>query len=73
MKKQPKLTHIQELDARLQELNRKRLQAYRAGVSANIIDQLNRMIDETQLDLYTESELERNRNQAKDDGEDFIV
>jgi hypothetical protein len=74
MSKRPiKKTPIQELDARLQALLSKRIQAYRSGASYQIMEQLDRMISETQLDLYTESELERNRTKKDDDGEQWIV
>lgn len=72
-KKPTKKTYIQELDERLQALLQKRLQAYRAGASYNIIDQIERMISETQLDLYTEVELQRSRENNDDDGERWIV
>lgn len=71
-KKNSKSTPIQELDERMQTLLKKRLQAYQAGVSWNVIEQLDRMIAETELDLYTETELDRNRNKD-DDGEQWIV
>lgn len=71
-KKQTKQTPIQQLDERLQALLKKRLQAYNSGSSYQIIDQIERMIAETQLDLYTETELERNRKKD-DDGEQWVV
>lgn len=73
VKKPVKKTPIQELDDRLQELMKKRLQAYRAGASYSVMAQIDRMIAEAQLELYTESELERHRNKKDDDGEQWIV
>lgn len=74
VKRQAKQTPIQALDERLQLLNKKRLQAYNANVSYEILEQLDRMIAETELDLYTESELQRHRNtKNNDDGEEWIV
>jgi len=65
-------TPVQELDTRLQTLLGKKLLAFRAGASQQILNQLDAMITETQLDLYTENELEQHR--AKDDdGEQWIV
>lgn len=73
-KKQIKKTPIAELDEKLQLLNKKRLQAYSANMSFAIIDQLDRLIEETTLELYTQSELERYRkSKDEDDGESFIV
>lgn len=72
-KKTTKTTPMQELDTRLQTLLKKRLQAYQANASWQIIEQIERMIAETELDLYTETELYRERNKDDDDGEQWIV
>lgn len=73
-KKPQNKTALQELDERLQKLLAQRLKAHRAGASYHIIEQIDRMIQETQLDLYTESELERHRRNSDDqDGEQWIV
>lgn len=72
-KKTTKTTPMQELDTRLQTLLKKRLQAYQANASWQIIEQIERMIAETELDLYTETELYRERNKNDDDGEQWIV
>ena len=71
-KKSAKTTPIQDLDARLQLLLKRRLQAYQSNASWQITEQIERMIAETELDLYTETELERNRNKDND-GEQWIV
>lgn len=74
MKKSQKQTPVQKLDERLRLLNQQRIKAYQAGASGDILTQLERMIAETELDLYTEVELERYRNQRDDkDGEQWIV
>lgn len=73
VKKTQKKTPIQELDERLQLLLKRRLQAYNSGASWPIIEQIERMIEETQLDLYTETELQRHRDSKDDDGEQWIV
>ena len=73
MKKQSRKNKLQELDKRMQELQKRRVQAYMAGMSQSILDQLDRMTDELQIDMYTETELQRFRAQDKGDGEDFIV
>lgn len=73
MKKPQKKTQIQELSDRLQTLMSKRLAAYRAGASYQIMEQIDNMIAETQLDLYTESELQRHRESKDQDGESWVV
>lgn len=73
-KKTQKKTPVQELDERLQTLLQKRLQAYSAGASSPILMQIERLIEETQLELHTERELERYRNSKdNEDGEQWIV
>jgi hypothetical protein len=73
-KKQARKTPIAELDEKLQILNRRRIQAYSSGMSLEIMDQINRLIDETSLELYTQTELERHRKSSDgEDGESFIV
>jgi hypothetical protein len=74
-KKQTKQNPMQELNARLQKLMSQRLKAHGSGASGQIMEQLDRMIAETQLDLHTETELHhhRNRKDSEDDGEQWIV
>jgi hypothetical protein len=50
-----------------------RLKAYRSGASYHVMEQIDNMIAETQLDLYTETELERHRASKDQDGESWIV
>lgn len=74
VKKQAKLTPLQELSSKLSKLMDTRLKAYNSGASGHIIDQIESMIAETQLDIYTESEIEYHRNKKDDDdGEQWIV
>jgi hypothetical protein len=72
-KKQTKQTPVQELQERLGKLMSTQLKAYRSGASGEVQQQIQRMIEETQLDLYTESELDAHRNIQDDDGEQWIV
>tara|TARA_R110000851_G_scaffold154085_1_gene296236 strand:+ start:431 stop:655 length:225 start_codon:yes stop_codon:yes gene_type:complete len=72
-KKQPKQTPIQILDERLKKLMSTRLKAYSSGAGSTVLLQIENMIAETQLDLYTENELDAYRNRTDDDGEQWIV
>lgn len=73
-KKKPKLNPVQEIDAKLQLLLGKRLKAYGGGASGDIMMQIDRMIEELQLDLYNETEMQRHReSKDNDDGEQWIV
>jgi|TARA_R110000851_G_scaffold99038_1_gene213916 hypothetical protein len=72
-KRQPKQTPIQILDERLKQLMSTRLKAHSSGAGESVILQIENMIAETQLDLYTESELDAYRNRKDDDGEQWIV
>ena len=71
-KHKAKTTPIDDLNERLQKLLDRRLKAYNAGMSTTILEQIENLIAETQLDLYTETELENSRK-ADDDGEQWIV
>jgi len=72
-KKQQKQNAIQQLDEKLQKLMDTRLKAYTCNASGPIIEQIENLIAQTQLDLYTETELARHRNSGKEDGEEWIV
>ena len=73
-KKKPKLNPIQEIDAKLQTLMDKRLKAHSGGASGDIMMQIDRMIQELQLELYNETELQRHReSKDNEDGEQWIV
>jgi hypothetical protein len=72
-KKQPKQNPIQILDERLRNLMSTRLKAYSSGAGSEILLQIENMIEETQMDLYTERELDAHRNKRDDDGEQWIV
>lgn len=58
MKKTAK-TEREELDARLQELNKRRLAAYSSSMSHDIIRQLDALIEETSLNLHDITTLEQ--------------
>jgi putative IMPACT (imprinted ancient) family translation regulator len=74
MKKKLKRSRLEELDERMQMLERRRVQAYNTGMSYEILRQLENMIEETRLDMYTESELQIHRRQEGQDPDDsFIV
>lgn len=70
-KQQKKKSKLEELDERHREINRKIVQAYSAGMNQNIIRQLEYMLEEVKLQMYDESELQKNRDD--EDGESFIV
>lgn len=73
-KRQAKQTPIQVLDERLQKLMKTRLKAHISGASADLMMQIDMMIAEVNLDLFTETEKERFRNMDnKEDGEQWIV
>jgi hypothetical protein len=72
-KKQPKQNPIQVLDERLKKLMSTRLKAYSSGAGSELLLQIENMIAETQMDLYTERELDAHRNKKDDDGEQWIV
>jgi hypothetical protein len=72
-KRQAKQTPIQILDERLQKMMKTRLQAHISGASGDLMMQIDMMIAEVNLDLFTETEKERFRNMDKDDGEQWIV
>lgn len=60
---------------REQFLKKKLNQAYSAGMSDQIIDQLQKMIDEIQFEMYNQSEIQKYRSllDRDDDDEDYIV
>jgi|TARA_R110000851_G_scaffold57548_2_gene134017 hypothetical protein len=72
-KKQPKQNPIQILDERLKKLMSTRLKAWSSGAGSELLLQIENMIEETQMDLYTERELDAHRNKKDDDGEQWIV
>jgi hypothetical protein len=72
-KRQPKQNPIQVLDERLKKLMSTRLKAWSSGAGSELLLQIENMIAETQMDLYTERELDAHRNKKDDDGEQWIV
>lgn len=74
MKKQPKKkTKLEELDERGQMLQKRLLQAHSAGMSYDVIRQLEFMIEQNNLDLYTESEMEKHRASQKNGGDESYI
>lgn len=73
MKRPLKQNKLEQIDKKLQELQKRRAQAYMSGMSQDIIRQLDQYIDEASLEMYTESELAKHRATDKGDGEDYIV
>jgi hypothetical protein len=75
MKKQPKkLSKLEKIDARNQELQKKLLIAHSTGMSETIIQQLRALIEENQREMADEFEMERFRREQKDNDDDsFIV
>lgn len=72
-KQQKKKTKFEELDERGQALQKRLLQAHAAGMSYNVIAQIESMIEQNNLDLYDESELHKHRSTQKGDDDSFIV
>jgi uncharacterized protein YacL (UPF0231 family) len=75
MKKQPKKkTRLEELDEQSQTLQKRLMQAYSAGMSYSVIQQLEAMIEQNKLDMYDESEMEKHRAAQKNgDSDSYIV
>jgi hypothetical protein len=72
-KRQATNTPVQELTSRLNKLMDTRLKAYQSSSNQALLLQIEQMIEETQINLYTEQELELHRNKQDDDGEQWIV
>jgi hypothetical protein len=73
-KRQPKTTPLQDIQERQRKLMDTRLKAHSSGASGAVLQQIERMMAENEIELYTESELERHRNKKDDeDGEQWIV
>lgn len=66
---------LQKLLDRQQELKRKLIQAHRAGMSDQIVGQIQSMIEQVDFEIYNKSELEKAKWQkdADDDSDDFII
>lgn len=75
MKKQPKKqSRLEELDQRQSEIDKRILQAYRAGMSHHLISQLEKLADENRFEIYNEIELEKHRrSEGNNDDDSYIV
>lgn len=69
-------TPIQKLLDRQQELKKKLVQAHRAGMSNQIVGQIQSMIEQVEFEIYNQSEMEKlkyNQDHNNDDDDDFII
>lgn len=68
-------TKLEELDEKLQAINKKLTIAYASNMSFGIIQQLENLAQEIRFEMYNESELEKHRRsqQDGDNDESFIV
>ena len=67
-------TGLQKLLDRQQELKKKLVQASRAGMSNQIVGQIQSMIEQVEFEIYNKSELDKLKHQKPDDDDDdFII
>ena len=67
---------MQKLLDRQQELKKKLVQAHRAGMSMQIVGQIQSMIEHVEFEIYNKSELDKlkyNQDRGNDDDDDFII
>ena len=65
---------MQKLLDRQQELKKKLIQAHRAGMSMQIVGQIQTMIDSVEFEIYNKSEMDKLKYQKPDDDtDDFII
>lgn len=65
---------LQKLLDRQQELKKKLIQAHRAGMSNQIVGQIQNMIANVEFEIYNKSELDKAKHQKPDDDDDdFII
>lgn len=66
---------MQKLLDRQQELKKKVGQAHRAGMSMQIIGQIQSMIEQVEFEIYNKTELEKAKQAENrdDDSDDFII
>lgn len=67
---------MQKLLDRQQELKKKLVQAHRAGMSGQIVGQIQSMIEKVEFEIYNKSELDKlkyNQERNNDDDDDFII
>lgn len=67
---------MQKLLDRQQELKKKLVQAYRAGMSNQIVGQIQSLIEQVEFEIYNKSELDKlkyNQDRGNNDDDDFII
>jgi hypothetical protein len=65
---------MQKLLDRQQELKKKLIQAHRAGMSMQIVGQIQSMIETVEFEIYNKSEMDKLKYQKPDDDtDDFII
>ena len=66
--------NLNKLLEKQQELKKKLVQAHRAGMSMQIVEQIQNMIDTVEFEIYNKSELDKLKHQKPDDDtDDFII
>jgi flagellar biosynthesis chaperone FliJ len=67
---------MQKLLDRQQELKKKLVQAHRAGMSNQIVGQIQSLIEQVEFEIYNKSELDKlkyNQDRGNNDDDDFII
>ena len=67
---------LQKLLDKQQELKKKLIQAHRAGMSMQIVGQIQSMIEQVEFEIYNKSELDKlkyNQERNNDDDDDFVI
>ena len=65
---------MQKLLDRQQDLKKKLIQAHRAGMSGQLVGQIQSMIENVEFEIYNISELDKLKSMpTKDDDDDFII
>ena len=67
---------MQKLLDRQQELKKKLVQAHRAGMSMQIVGQIQSLIEQVEFEIYNKSELDKlkyNQDRGNNDDDDFII
>jgi len=67
---------MQKLLDRQQELKKKLVQAHRAGMSMQMVGQIQSLIEQVEFEIYNKSELDKlkyNQDRGNDDDDDFII
>ncbi len=64
---------MQKLLDRQQDLKKKLIQAHRAGMSGQLVGQIQSMIENVEFEIYNMSELDILNNKPTTDDDDFII